>query len=164
MTAATRLATLHKQLEHHYRVVLVLTEPLGVEAARFEIAPGRPSIAWCLGHLVHNVRTLPPSVCGAAPVEESARHALPHFGIASATEWTTLLGEWRQATVDALEGLAVLRDEDLSKPLTVEVHPAFEGQLTSRERFLHGHLFHVAWHAGQIGTSRAAQGLDWPTS
>ncbi|MFG0318377.1 MAG: DinB family protein [Planctomycetota bacterium JB042] len=163
MTAATRLATLHRQLEHHYRVVLVLTEPLDLAAATFEIAAGRPSIAWCLGHLTHNVRTVPASVCDGNPVGETTKHELPHFGVASGADWTALLGAWRQATADALEGLAVLRDEDLSKPLTVEVHPAFRGQLTSRERFLHGHLFHVAWHAGQIGALRAAQGLDWPT-
>lgn len=163
MSTATRLATLHAQLEHHYRVVLVLTEPLDLAAARHVLAPGRPSIAWCLGHLVHEVRTLPPSVCGAPPVADPATRIHPHHGVETAADWTALLAEWRRATVDALEGLAVLRDEDLSKPLTVEVHEAFREGLTTRERFLHGHLFHVAWHAGQIGSVRAALGLRWPT-
>lgn len=157
------LLTCLRQLEHHYGVVTSFTKSLSFDQARFVLAPGQPSIAWMLGHLTHCVRTVPASVCNATegPVEDDPKHTLPHFGIESLSGWKEALSAWSVSVTQATESLRTLTDPDLSKPLTTTVHPDFENLLNDRETFLRGHIFHVAYHAGQMGSLRAAQDIPW---
>ena len=159
-----RLAVLLAQLDHHGHVVSTQVADLTVAQATFELAAGRPSIAWCLGHLVANTRTVAPSICGAPPLDPDAPepHDRPHFGVRDAAAWARLRDRWAAESAAARDAVAALADADLDRPMTTEVHPAFRDVLTTREKFLRGHLFHLAYHAGQIGTLRSAQGLGWP--
>ena len=164
---SSRLEVLLAQLDHHGHVVSTQTAGLSFAQATFELAPGRPSIAWCLGHLIANTRTVAPSLCGApAPdpddPDDPEPHDRPHFGVTDEDAWATLHARWAPESAAARAAVAALADADLDLPLTTAVHPAFRDVLTSREKFLRGHLFHLAYHAGQIGTLRAAQGLAWP--
>jgi hypothetical protein len=58
----------------------------------------------------------------------------------------------------ALESVA---PADLDLPPRVAMHPDFEASITDRRRFWSGHVFHMTYHLGQLGSLRAELGLGW---
>ena len=160
-------ATLEAQLRHYYALVESACADVPFDLSVRHPCTGRPSIAWCLGHLEWCVRTVPPflDAPGAGPLpDEEADHGHPEYGVASPADWQDLRNRFGHSAAASLRALAHLDDSGLARPPGRPVHRAFRASLSTRERFLHGHLFHVAYHAGQIGLLRAALGLSWPVS
>jgi len=155
----TAHATLLEMLAHHYGLVTRCCARLDVEQAR----AGTPSIAWILGHLTHVADTTLEAVGGTARSlpEGFARHALPSWGVADTAGWDALRAAWRATSEAARTAVAALEPGDLERPPAAAIRPEFAHTLTSRRRFLQGHVFHVAYHLGQIGLRRAELGLGW---
>ena len=89
-----------------------------------------------------------------AEAEVFRRACVRALGEALEAEWAAVAGDLRRT-------LAGLDEADLERPPAVELHPGFEDELATRRAFLEGHLFHLTWHAGQVGMLRAALGLGW---
>lgn len=163
----TARAILVPQVEHRLRGVSEATLGLEWDQARFELAPGRPSIAWILGHLVAGVASVAEAVLEDDPrlpegFSEGHRHA--HWGLGEAAGWRGLRDEWMRIAGQILEGLGKMPERDWAAPPAIPILPEFASRLTTRQAFLEGEIFHLAYHLGQIGTLRAAQGLGWPST
>ncbi|MEE2940090.1 MAG: hypothetical protein VX460_06885 [Planctomycetota bacterium] len=147
----TAAALLERLLAQRYRALeRSLTAGIGLEEATFHLG-GRPNISWHARHLAEAIA--------------STHEAL--FGERSEGLSEALEGPWPAPREVALAGAAALRarlaeatDEDLALPPQVTVIEAFKDSLTSRQRFLEGHLYHVAYHVGSVAVLRAEQGLD----
>jgi hypothetical protein len=121
---------------------------------------GAPSIAWQVGHLLRDTETTAEAVAGL-PTEEAERGSLPSWGCASATDWDALRARWRARSAACLAALAELAPADLDAAPTVALQPGFEGHLATRRDFWSGHVFHMGYHLGQVGSLRARLGLGW---
>lgn len=146
-------------LAHHDALVTRCCATLDVGQAR----RGAPSIAWILGHLTHVADTTLEAVGGAARSlpEGFARHAVPSWGVADAAGWDALRAAWASTSAAARAAVSALAPHELELAPATSIHPAFAGTLTTRRRFLAGHVFHVAYHLGQIGLRRSELGLGW---
>jgi len=112
----------------------------------------RPSIAWLLDHLERETATSARAITGTV-----ARADVPHERPA----WDVLRERWRATSAATLDALERLAPEDLERPPAIELVPAFRASHATRARFWSGHVFHLAYHLGQIGALRAALGLGW---
>lgn len=149
----TRIAAalLERLLTQRYRALeRSLTAGIGPVEATYRLG-GRPNISW---HAVH-----------VAEAIASTHEAL--FGERPEAPPRTIDGSWPGPRDAALAGAAALRtrlaevtDEELGMPPQVTVIPVFKESLTSRQSFLEGHLYHVAYHVGSVAVLRAEQGLD----
>ena len=149
----TRIAAalLERLLTQRYRALeRSLTAGIGPEEAMFRLG-GRPNISWHARHVAEAIA--------------STHEAL--FGERFEGPSEALDGPWPAPREAALAAAAALRarlasatDEELSLPPQVTVLDAFKDSLTSRQRFLEGHLYHVAYHVGSMAVLRAEQGLD----
>ncbi len=137
------------QTRHHYRWVDRATSDVGAEPARREILPGRPTIAWQVGHLIEEVESTAEALCGLSPPPSP----LPE-------SWQELRRRWEASSGAALRALAGLGPGELAAPPGVPIHPGFEESLATRRHWWTGHVFHLAYHLGQVGLLRAALGLD----
>jgi hypothetical protein len=157
----SRLALLQEQVAHHDRLVEGFTGALSLAQAHH--AAGGPSVAWLLGHVTWEVDTVLPAVAALPPTLDAGwnRHLVPHWGVADEAGWRALRARWRATAAARRDALAGLRDGDLDLAPAVPMHPQVHGGRSTRLRFLQGHVFHVAYHLGQMGRLRAAQGLDW---
>lgn len=165
-TPSPRLDLLRTQLAHHDRLVGGFTRALELAQARWhEGGDERPSIAWQLGHLTWVADSVRVAVAEQTPLLDprEARHTTPHWGVRDADDWRTLLTRWERVAAARRDALAALDDDVLALPPAVPMDPRVHGGRSTRERFLVGHVFHVAYHLGQIGALRAAQGLGWDT-
>lgn len=127
-----------------------LTAGVGPEEARFRLG-GRPNISWHTRHVAEAIASTHEALFGERPEDRSG----------------ALDGPWPAPREALLARAAALRarladasDEDLDMPPQVAVLDAFRGKLTSRQRFLEGHLYHVAYHVGSVAVLRAELGLD----
>ena len=145
-------ALLTKQLRQRYRALdRALTAGVGPAESERQIGD-RPSIAWHARHLGDAI--------------ESTRAALfghpPEHGDEGA--WPARWEELRDAVLAA--GTALAHDleqgdpEDLERSPQIPILPAFQEALSTRQSFLEGHIYHVAYHVGSIAVSRAAFDLD----
>ena len=91
------------------------------------------------------------------------RGSTPHWGCADAADWLALREEWRARSEQILAALEGLAPADLERPPLVEILPDFKDTLTDRRRFWSGHVFHMAYHLGQLGSLRAELELGWWT-
>ena len=149
----TRIAAalLEKLLTQRYRALeRSLTAGVGPVEATYRLG-GRPNISW---HAVH-----------VAEAIASTHEAL--FGERPEAPPGALDGPWPAPREAALGAAAALRarlagitDEELTLPPQVTVIEEFKDSLTSRQSFLEGHLYHVAYHVGSVAVLRAEQGLD----
>ena len=112
----------------------------------------RPSIAWLLDHLERETVTSAEAITGTAP-----RASVPE----SPPPWSELRARWLATSAATLRALERLAPEDLERPPAIELVPAFRASHATRARFWSGHVFHLAYHLGQIGSLRAARGLGW---
>lgn len=152
------------QVEHHYLWLSKAIDELTVEQACFELAAGRPSIAWLVGHLTAGADSLAQAVAGldaACGVDFLARHGSPHWEVTGEVEWEALREEWKRTAARSQQGLVALPESDFEFPPAIEILPEFAQRLTTRHAFLTGEIFHFAYHLGQIGSLRAAQDLGW---
>ena len=120
----------------------------------------RPSIAWILGHLVLQVATTVEAVAETRVEGVGDRTGEPHWGVRTDGDWRGLRASWSRALAVAAPAFEALPEASLALPPAVEVHPAFRDRLVSRAVWWSGHVYHVDYHLGQIGTLRAERGLE----
>ena len=157
-------ASLPPQLEHHFRWLSRAISDVDADSARFELAQGRPSIAWLVGHLSEGADSVAQAVAGLAPglPDDFTRgHGQPHWGVTDPQGWARLRATWERIAGRTLQGVGQLTDQDLEATPAIPILPAFAEQLATRHAFLTGEVFHFAYHLGQFGTLRAALGLGW---
>ena len=150
------------ELQRRQELWTRLIADLDGAAARFTLHEAGPSIAWLLGHNLVNTDSVAEAVGGRSRSLEptfSERHAEPHFGVTSDADWDALRKLWEPTALRTRD--AVRAQTDLESAPDVPIRPEFQGHLTTRRAFLDGHLFHLTWHAGQVGMLRAALGLSW---
>lgn len=158
-------ALLEKQLRHRYRA---LDRALGVGVGPAESdwqLGGRPTIAWHARHVGEAIESTHEAVFGHPP-----RHIVHGLGtadgpVASPVEpWPTFWPELRQSVMLAASDLTArlqrASDGDLAEPPQVPILPAFRKALPTRQSFLEGHIYHVAYHIGSIAVLRAEIGLE----
>ena len=130
-----------------------------VDAADALATPtGGPSVAWQLGHLLRDAETTAEAVAGLAPTEPERGDA-DHWGVGCADDWDALRARWAARSDACLSALA--GEPDLEAPPRVALHADFAGHLTTRRAFWSGHVVHLAYHLGQVGSLRARLGLGW---
>lgn len=155
------LELLLHQTRHVYRWLTSATQDVDFAAARFTLG-GRPSIAWLVGHLLVNADSTAAAVAGTErSVEERGSEA--HWGCESASDWEALRAEWIARSAGWLAAFEDLEPADLERPPLVELLPEFADRLRDRRRFWSGHVFHMGYHLGQLGSLRAELGLGWWT-
>jgi len=169
------------QIAHHDRLVSGFTRRLELQQAlwtgsallddgpgpssapRSSAGPQGPSVAWLLGHLtwVSDAVIVAVAEQPASLPPEAQRHGQPHWGVTDAAAWRALQQTWEATSRLRREALASLDDDVLSLAPAVAMRADVHGGQSSRGRFLEGHVFHLAYHLGQLGGLRARQGLDW---
>ncbi len=149
------------QTRHHYDWLDHATADVDLARATWPAEGERPSIAWQLGHILVNADRTAEAVGGVERLVPRDRSAERHFGVADEAGWEELKGLWLRVSARTLSALEALPESALESAPAVEIHPAFRERLTTRREFWSGHVFHVAYHLGQLGSLRAAQGLGW---
>tara|TARA_R110002126_G_scaffold69782_1_gene176043 strand:+ start:3534 stop:3995 length:462 start_codon:yes stop_codon:yes gene_type:complete len=152
------VAELQRRQELWSRLIADVDGP----ASRFALHAAGPSIAWLLGHNLVNTDSVAEAVGGRPRSLEATfgdRHAEPHFGVRTDADWNALRALWEPTAIRTRD--AVRAQADLDGAPDVPILPEFQGHLTTRRAFLDGHLFHLTWHAGQVGMLRAALNLPW---
>lgn len=153
------------QLRHHSAWLTRAIADVDWLRATFRLAPGpRPSIAWLVGHIAEGVDSIATAVADCGPFLDpafSGRREQRDWGLKSPPEWEALRESWERVAQGTLAGLEELGEDALDLAPAIEIHPEFRERLSTRRAFLAGECFHVAYHLGQIGTLRAAQGLGW---
>ena len=124
---------------------------------------GGPSIAWQLGHLLRDAETTAEAVAGLEPVEPEHGDT-PHWALVDAAGWDGLRERWAARSTACLAALEAVDDALLQAAPAVDLHPDFADHLSTRRAFWSGHVVHLAYHLGQIGSLRARLGLGWWTS
>lgn len=160
----SELDCLRAQARHHYAFLSRAIADVDAESARAVQRPDGPSIAWQVGHCADVTDSVAEAVAGTGrglPADFGQRHGLAHWGASDAEGWRDLRAAWERTSARTLAGLDALEPTDLEQPPAVEIHPAFGDLLRTRADFLRGHVFHLAYHLGQIGALRAARGLGW---
>ncbi len=138
---------LARQLEHRQRAIAHLVADLTAEEAQMPLHGQALSADWILMHLAQAAYTTLLALDGSAdPVQPNglyphSRHEMERIGQALQTTVRSMGPEtWTQAPA-------------------VEVLPAFRDTLKTRADFLSGHIFHLAYHAGQLGSLRSKWGV-----
>ncbi|MEZ6005497.1 MAG: hypothetical protein R3F33_15080 [Planctomycetota bacterium] len=135
-------ALLALQLEHRHAALAHLAQGFTPEEAQRPLYDGGPCASWIFDHLSEmSATTL--AALGGPLLEASVGEGWPqaHQGFAHIA--AQLLRVARELAPDAWQ----------SAP-AIEVLPDFRESLRTRQDFLMGHIFHLAWHAGQLGSLR----------
>ena len=138
---------LAKQLEHRQRAIDHLVEAFTAEEAQMTLhreGPCADGLLWHLAHVGHS--TLLALGGSADPVAE------PGLYPASKAEFQRIALALREHT-------QAMAAEQWASPPAIEVLPAFRDKLKTRADFLSGHIFHLAYHAGQLGSLRSKWGV-----
>ena len=149
------------QTRHHYDWLKHATADVDLAQATWPAESERPSIAWLLGHILVNADSTAKAVGGLERLVTRDLSAERHFGVADGAGWEALTELWQRVSARTLAALEALPESALAAAPAVEIHPAFRERLTTRREFWAGHVFHVAYHLGQVGSLRAVQGLGW---
>lgn len=145
-----------EQTRHHHAALTSATD-VTPDQARWPGAGPDPSIAALLAHLLRDTRDSARALCELdVPALDVPAPWDPGAG-----GWPALRAAWSDVSRRFLTGLEQLTPPDLTRAPAIELLPAFEESLATRARFWSGHVFHVAYHLGQIGRLRARQGLGW---
>lgn len=151
----TWIESLRAQAEHHHACWNQLIERVPAESTRRRLDPGGPHLAWLLAHCLDEVdSTLEavagrPRLCAPWPPPGSADPDDP-------APWDQLAVDWSRCSQALLAALQTMGPADLDRPPAVELHPAFAESLSTRRKWLQGHVFHLAYHLGQAAMLRAA--------
>ncbi len=156
----TVLEQLCRQTQNYQRLIDRFIADIDFGQACVRLAEGRPCLAWLVGHLSDNTGV----VCCALRKAPSQTEAYPHhfWQPRTAADWAGVKAEWAASSRRLLDILQSADDTLLAEAPEIEVHPAFRDQYTNKYAFLAGHVFHLAYHLGQMGSLRAALGLAWP--
>ena len=154
-------ASLLHQTRHHYDWLDHATADVDLAQATWPAQGERPSIAWQLGHILIETDRAAEAVGGLERLVTRDLSAERHFSVGDAAGWGALTELWHRVSARTLAALEALPESALAAAPAVEIHPAFRDRLTTRREFWSGHVFHVAYHLGQLGSLRAAQGLGW---
>lgn len=151
---------LRAQTRHVYDWLTRATEDVDAAAARVHLGgdAARPTVAWIVGHLLAEAESTAEAVTGFAPtyVADPQTH-----GAAPDADWTALRAAWLARSAACLDAFQGVTSADLDAPPRVAILPEFADHLTDRRRFWSGHVFHMAYHLGQLGSLRAELGLGW---
>ena len=163
--SSDQLDGLRVRAAHHRRCWSEQTSALTLTTVTFRTHPAGPSIAWLLGHVLHEVDTTIEAVVGAArslpgSFDKRASHA--DWGVASQADWEELRSCWLRACEALESGLEQLSPEALQSPCAVPIHEALGDALSTRLAWLQGHLFHLAYHLGQANLLRNAATRSTP--
>ncbi|MCP3914544.1 MAG: DinB family protein [bacterium] len=149
------------QTRHHYRWLDAAVGDVGHEHASSRLTEKGPSIAWIVGHLTDVSDSVAEAVGGIGRMLDPAA---PQAEVADERTWRALVHDWNAVSVRTLASLERLSDEVLESAPSMAILPQFADRLSTRHAFWSGHLFHVAYHLGQVGSLRAASGLGWAES
>lgn len=141
-----------EQTRHHYRWLGRAIEGFDGALAGRELQGAPPPLTWQVTHLIEQVESTAEALCGI----QRPLKPLP-------SSWNELTDRLRASMDGALSGLATLGPVELESAPLVPLHPGLEDALRTRLRWWSGHVFHVAYHLGQIGSLRSAHGLGWPS-
>lgn len=130
-----------------------LTVGVGEPEARFRLG-GRPNMSWHAAHLADAVATTYVALFGG----DRPAEALPTAE--GDAPWPDSRSAVLAGSSALLARLASVEDRDLAEPPQTPVHPQFREMLRTRQQFLEGHIYHVAYHVGSLAVLRAEQGLD----
>jgi len=144
------------QTRHVYGWLTSAIADVDFAAARFAMGE-RPSIAWLAGHMLVNADSTASAVAGTTRAIEA------HSGCESAADWDALRDSWSAHSSTWLAAFEGLEPGDLDRAPLVEILPDFADKLSDRRRFWSGHVFHMGYHLGQLGSLRAELGLGWWT-
>ena len=153
------LELLLHQTRHVYGWLTSATADADFAAACFGRGE-RPSIAWLTGHMLVQAEATAEAVRGLAR-SVSDRCDEAHFGCQEPADWNDLRASWVSRSAHCLGELEQLEPGDLDRAPLVELLPKFEVSLADRRRFWSGHVFHMGYHLGQLGSLRAELGLGW---
>ncbi|MBL4771426.1 MAG: hypothetical protein JKY61_09855 [Planctomycetes bacterium] len=134
---------LSKQLGQRSSVILAMTEKWSASQALIELHPGGPSGQSLFLHLIEVTR----STLSALDLE------VPFPG--PRDTWQQLRGEFESAAEKLTVQVAGLSHADLQAEPAIEILPDFKQSLSTRHAFLLGHVFHLGYHAGQLGSIAA---------
>jgi len=150
-------ALLLHQTRHVYRWLTSATADVDAALAKHELggvrADGRsrPSIRWIVEHLLLETESTAEAVAGLPRT-----HAED-----SNLGWRALRAVWLERNAACLAALEGTTARDLDAPPAVDILPAFADTLTDRRRWWSGHVFHMSYHLGQLGSLRAELELGW---
>ena len=127
-----------------------------------QLQEGKATPLWLLGHLTRTVDRIVlvwtldrPAVIGDALGQ---RFAPAHVGGIAPTPnpedypaWDDLVGVYDTVMRQAIEGVAVLNDADLDKPLPGDLPPDYRERFPTIGTALRLVINHDAYHRGQIG-------------
>jgi hypothetical protein len=164
VTHATPSSDLVAKLQRRQEMWTRLIANVDGSGARFTLRDAGPSIAWLLGHTLVNTDSVAEAVGGlerSLSSEFRERHTDPHFGVRTGADWNELRARFEPTALRTRESVHALGEAGLERAPDVPIHPEFQAKLSTRRAFLDGHLFHLTWHAGQVGMLRAALGLPF---
>ncbi len=133
------------------------------ESHRFkQLAPGKATPTWLLGHLARTVDRLilewtlqePPVFqpeVGQLFAPEHAGGVAPTTNPDDYPDWDTLLANYVTCTDRAIDGLKQLSDDDLDKPLPGDMPDAYRERFPTILSILRLLGNHDAYHRGQMG-------------
>ena len=138
------------QLEQRATVILSVTSDWSASQAMVELHPGGPSGQNTIQHLIEVTR----STLSALDLE------LPFHG--PGESWPEWRVRFESVTARLAEQVRLLTADELGREPAIEILPEFQESLSTRHAFLLGHIFHLAYHAGQLGSIAAILGHSLP--
>ncbi len=133
-------AWLALQLGQRATVISGMTEHWSASQAMIELYEGGPTGHGTLLHLIEVTRT----TLAALDLE-------PPF-LGKDETWDQLQTQFRDVAQCLSEQVSTLSLEALEAPPAIDIVADFKDSLTTRHAFLLGHIFHLAYHAGQLGS------------
>jgi hypothetical protein len=128
------------QLEQRAGVLLSTCATWSVTQAALELHPGGPSGDSTLRHLVEMTESTL-NALGGSPAHEDAHVA-----------WPEVRARFEQRARELAKHVRASSELDLKAKPSIPILPEFEQSLSTRLAFLQGHIFHLGYHAGQLGS------------
>ncbi|MFT5197984.1 MAG: hypothetical protein ACI87O_000632 [Planctomycetota bacterium] len=141
---------LSAQLAQRTTVILSMTASWSPSQAMVNLHPGGPCGHNTLQHLIEVTYT----TLAALELE------IPLRG--SGESWPDLKERFETVSGKLAEQVCSLSPADLEEAPSIELLPEFKESLTNRQVFLMGHVFHLAYHAGQLGSLAALLSRSTP--
>ncbi len=134
------LDLLAQQLDQRAAVISGMVEKWGASQAMVELHKSGPSGHSTLLHLIEVTRT----TLAALDLE-------PPFN-ATTDSWDQIQVQFRSVAKSLGDQVRKISIEALGAPPAIEIVADFKDSLTTRHAFLLGHVFHLGYHAGQLGS------------
>ncbi len=131
------------QLEHRQNAILHMCEGFPQGQALAPLYAGGPNANSILEHLLEMSQATLLALGGSA------------HPTAPGKAWPAPSEAFAQLAESMLEQAKSLTPDAWLRPPDIEVLPGFENSLSDKRKFLSGHIFHLAYHCGQLGSLRA---------